>query len=303
MPKRAKAVGKKKVTTFPKIKIIHIGPQGTMQRPKSPSRGCNAIKEALHRVNRRYKVYLHDSRAEAVRQAEVVIAIGAVKRSFGKPTLILSGELSPARYSDKIRRFLRETGATSVAFALTSNQSYWGIHKTIYYAFNWHRPNYSAFSEEDKQEVRQLYEQDGWTQPELAAKYGVSQPAITYVITGYPDHARFGDLRKKGYVTISSLALDTGAYFYEAVAKAEQMKITLKRVGPMFTMIDRKEARRLKAALRRRVATRNRRLIERKAQGLKGYSTRPDKDIPGWGTLQKRLSLSGNRKNKGKKTG
>lgn len=279
---------KKRLTKFMQLKEIHIGPQGTNTQPRSPSRGCNAIVEAVGRINRRYKTHLHDSRAAAVREAEAVISIGPVRRSFGKPTLILSGELSPAKYSDQIRRFLAETKVRSVAFALTNNQSYWGIHKTIFRAFDWSQKDYSTFSDEDKQTVRRLYE-EGWTQPELAQKYGVSQPAITYLVTGYPDAKRFSSLRKKGHVTITSLVTETGTYFGEAIAKAEQLGITFHKVGPMLSFIDRADAKRLRAALRRRAAARERRLEE-------GFTYVVDPDIPGWGT--KKVCLSGTRKRK-----
>ncbi len=279
---------KTRLTRFPKLKEVHIGPQGTNTQPKSPSRGCHAIVEAVGRVNRRYSLNLHDSRVSAVRAAEAVISIGPVKRSFGKPTLVLAGEISPAKYSDKIRRFLAEKGVRSVAFALTNNQSYWSLHKTIFRAFDWSQKDYSAFSDEDKQTVRALYE-EGWTQTELAQKYGVSQPAIAYLVTGYPDGERFSSLRKKGYVTISNLAIATGTYFPEAVLKAEQMGVTFHPMGPMLTFVDRADAKRLKAALKRRAAARERRREE-------GFTCQPDKDIPGWAL--KDVCLSGMRKNK-----
>lgn len=288
---------KKKFTTFKSLREVHIGPQGTMQQPHSPSRGCNAIAEAVSRVPRRYKVTLHQSRAGAVRAADVVIAIGPVKRSFGKPTLKLEGEISPAKYSDKIRRFLKETGARSVAFALTNTQSYWSLHKTVFMAFNWTRPDFSAFSDEDRQAVRRLYEIDGWTQPEIADKFGVSQPAIAYIVTGYPDHDRFRALRKQGFVTVSKVADGVGISFYEAFYKAEQLGMTFHKVGPMFTMIGRKDARRLKAALQRRLVAREKRKAKRVAAGLTGYSKVADPSIPGWSVASLGRSVSGLRRN------
>lgn len=286
------------LTTFPKLKAVHIGPQGTDTVPNSPSRGCNAITEAVNRTGRSYQIHLHRSRAEAVRQAQVVVAIGPVKRSFGKPTLSLPGELSPSRYSDKIRRFLKQTGATSVAFALTSNQSYWGIHKTIYRAFDWNRRDYTSLHDDDRQEIRRLYEVEGWTVREIADKFGVSQPAITYVTTGYPDGARFKGLRKRGYRTINSIATETGSVFGEAVLKAQQLGISLNRVGPMLTLINRKDSRRLKEAMQRRVVAKAKRKVEREEQGLSAYSRQPDPDMPGWSQKVAKLNISGNKRNK-----
>jgi hypothetical protein len=214
--------------------------------------------------------------------AQVVISVGSVKTSFGKPTLILEGEISPARYADKVRHFLRETGATSVAFALNSNQSYWGLYRLVSLSFDWSRPDWSAFTDEDKQEARRLYE-SGHTQNQLASLFGVSQPAIAYVVTGYPDKVLFQKFRGAGFTTINSIVTSVpGSYFPEAVAKAEQLGLTLHKVGPLLNMLDRRDAKRLREALKRRVKARAKRIAIRKAQGKTGWSCVPDKDLPGF---------------------
>jgi hypothetical protein len=199
------------------------------------------------------------SRAEAIRNADVVITFGPVKKSFGKPTLKLVGELLVTVHSDQIRRFLRETGATSVAFALTSNQPYWKVFKVVRHAFDWSRKNFSAMTHEQKQEIRDLYA-EGVNQTQLSIMFGISQPAITFIVTGHSDRNHFSQLRSQGYVTLNTLAMKENVAWPDAEKKAEDLKIKIHKIGPMLMMVDRKDAKRLRSALKRVYINRSKRL-------------------------------------------
>jgi len=190
------------------------------------------------------------SRASAVRNAGVVIAIGPVKRSFGRPTLKLEGEPSVYAHGLKIRRFLKSTKATSVAFALTSNQPYWKVFKLIRYAFDWSRKDLRRLSDEKRQEIRDLHA-EGFKQRKLAAMFGISQPAVTFIVTGHSDHAHFANVRKQGFITLNQLAEEENVYWMDAERKSVDLNIHVHKVGPMYNMVNRKDAKRLRASLQR----------------------------------------------------
>ena len=252
--------GKKYITIFPRLRTVYIGPQSTRRRGHVRNgRGGrleDSIEEALKHSTKKMCVRKSSSRAEAVRNAQVVITIGSVKRSFGKPTLNLVGELLVPIHSDLIRRFLRDTGATSVAFALTSNQPYWKVFKVIRHAFDWSRRNFCALTHEQKQEIRDLYV-EGATQRQLSARFGISQPAITYIVTGYADHEYFASVRKQGFVTLNKLAEEENVYWLDADKKAVDLNIKIHKIGPMYGMIDKKDSKRLRASLQRVFIRRN----------------------------------------------
>lgn len=246
--------GKKHVTTFPLLRTVYIGPQSTRRRGHVRNgRGGrleDSIEAALKYSTKKVLVKKSSSRVEAVRNAQVVITIGPVKRSFGKPTLNLVGELLVPVHSDLIRRFLRETKATSVAFALTANQPYWKVFKLFRHAFDWSRRNFDALSHNQKQEIRDLHA-EGATQRQLSALFGVSQPAITYIVTGYADHEHFASVRKQGFVTLNKLAEEANVYWMDAQRKVVDLNICVHKVGPMYNMVNRGDAKRLRASLRR----------------------------------------------------
>jgi hypothetical protein len=245
---------KNHVTTFPRLRTVYIGPQSASKRPDSykghRGRIEDSIEEALKYATKKVSVKKSSNRTEAVPNAQVVIAIGPVKRSFGKPTLKLTGELLVPTHVGQIRRFLRDTKATSVAFALTSNQPYWKVFKLVRYAFDWSRKDMRRLSDEQKQEIRDLYA-EGTKQRQLATMFGVSQPAITFTVTGYADHAHFASIRKQGFVTLNKLAEEENVYWLDAERKSVDLNIHVHKVGPMYNMVDRKDAKRLRASLRR----------------------------------------------------
>ncbi len=210
----------------------------------------DSIEEALKYATKEVSVKKSSSRTEAVRNAKVVITLGPVKRSFGKPTLNLVGELLVPVHGVQIRNFLRDTKATSVAIAITSNQPYWKVFKLVRYAFDWSRKDLRRLSHEQKQEVRDLYA-EGTTQRELSGLYGVSQPAITFIVTGYSDHEHFANIRKQGFVTLNKLSIEENVYWMDAERKAVDLNIHIHKVGPMYNMVNRKDASRLRASLRR----------------------------------------------------
>ncbi len=245
---------KNHVTTFPQLRTVYIGPQST-QRRRAPGRGhrsslVDSIEEALKYATKEVSIKKSSSRTEAVRNAQVVIALGPVKRSFGKPTLKLTGELLVLAHVVQIRRFLRDTKATSVAFALTSNQPYWKVFKLIRYAFDWSKKDMRRLSDEQRQEIRDLYA-EGTKQGQLATMFGVSQPAITFIVTGYADHAHFANVRKQGFVTLNKLSIEENVYWMDAEKKAVDLNIHIHKVGPLYNMVNRKDASRLRASLRR----------------------------------------------------
>lgn len=255
--------GKKHITTFPRLRTVYIGPQSTRRRGHVRNgRGGrleDSIEMAMKYSTKKLCVRKASSRAEAVRNAQVVITIGPVKKAFGKPTLNLVGELLVPVHSDLIRRFLRDTKATSVAFALTTNQPYWKVFKVLRHAFDWSRRNFDALTHEQKQEIRDLYV-EGATQRQLSARFGISQPAITYIVTGYADHEYFASVRKQGFVTLNKLAEEENVYWPDAERKAIDLNIHIHKVGPLYGMVNRKDAKRLRASLQRVFVNRSKRL-------------------------------------------
>ena len=143
------------ITTFPKLRTVYLGPLATRKNRSGAGRNCHAIEEALQHSTRQLKIRKIDSLAEAVKRAQVVISLGSAKKSFGKPTLKLEGELNGREHSDEIRRFLRSTKATSVVFAFAQDQSYWKVFKVIRYAFDWTRRDFATLTHEQKQEIRE----------------------------------------------------------------------------------------------------------------------------------------------------
>ncbi len=243
---------KNHVTTFPQLKTVHIGPQKPNSSRKNEKSGrlADAIRAALKYSTKKMCVREASSRAEAIRNAEVVITLGPVKRSFGKPTLNLVGELLVPVHVDLIRKFLRDTKATSVAFALTANLPYWKVFKLVRYAFDWSRKDLRRLSHEQKQEIRDLHA-EGAKQRQLATMFGISQPAITFIVTGYADHEHFATVRKQGFVTLNQLAEEENVYWQDAERKSVDLNIHVHKVGPMYNMVEKKDAKRLRASLRR----------------------------------------------------
>jgi len=244
------------VTAFPRLRTVYLGPQGTRRNRSGPGRNFNAVEEALSHSTRKLCIRRGASRTEAVRQAKVVIAFGPVKKSFGKPTLKILGELNTFKHSDEIRRFLKSTGATSVAFALSPSLPYWKVFRLVRHAFDWSRKDFNALSHEEKQEIRELHATGDWSQRALANSFGISQPAITYIVTGYADHTHFQEIREKGFVTLNQLAEDEGVYWCDVEQKVVDLDVSIHKVGPMYRMVDRHDARRLRRSLRCLIAQR-----------------------------------------------
>lgn len=282
-PYRAKP--NRKLTTFSALREVIWSPEEG-KRWKTPSRGIyrpSPVVQAVKASRRRYRFTLADSRADATRRADVVITMGPVKRNFGKPTLKLGGELSGNVHSDQIRRFLFSEAPRSVAFAIAPGQPYWKIFKIIRKAFDWSKNDVTALSDEDRQTVRELWATGEWTAKELAADFEVSQPAITFMVTGSSDGKLFAQRHKDGWRTLNSF-VEGHAYWPDVLAKAEDLGLRVEGVGPMYKMVDKAGARKLKAAVQRLRIRKEKEAVVRDAKraaspaaGNKGIKFRPNK--------------------------
>ncbi len=265
---------KKHLTTFPKLRTVFIHPQEfkpSASGPPNPWRNGHAIEQALEHSTKTMRVLRADSRIDAIRRAEVVIAVGDVPHSTGKQTLKLVGEVGAQKHSDDVRRFLRKTGATSVAIALAPGQAFWRVYRLFRHSFDWSRKDFCVLTHEDKQEARKLWATGDWTQRQLADHFGVSQPAITYIVTGYADEELFKRVRKEGYVTLNWLATIENMYYFDVENVVEELNVNIHRVGPLYNMVNRYDARIVRKALRRLRTERKREKARLKRECKRGH--------------------------------
>ena len=240
------------ITTFPELRTVFIGPQGAHVTGKmSAYRGANPVRTALRTIPRAYVVHQENTRSEAIHKADVVIVFGAVKQGFGKPFLKLVGEPSPRHHATLIRSFLRNHKARSVAFVQTDGIPFWKIYKVVRRAFDWSQRDLNYLGDAKRQKIRQLHSTRRFTHKQLAEMFNCSQPAITFVVTGHTDRKHFKYLRKSGYVTLSSLATETGTNWGDVEKKAEDLGIVPVRTGPRSIMVRGEDKHRLKKALKR----------------------------------------------------
>ncbi len=246
------------VTTFPALRTVFLGPQGAHLVGKmSAYRGANPVRTALRTIPRTYVVHQENTRTEAAHKADVVIVFGAVKQGFGKPVLKLVGEPSPRHHATLIRSFLRNNKARSVAFVQTDGIPFWKIYKVVRRAFDWSQRDLKYLGDSKREKIRKLYNTGRFTQKQLAEKFECTQPAITFVVTGHTDKDHFKRLRKSGYVTLNALATETGTSWIDVQRKAEDLGIQPVRTGPRTIMVRGEEKHRLKKALKRIKARRD----------------------------------------------
>lgn len=249
---------RKTITTFPSLRTVFIGPQGVHAVGKmSAYRGANPVRTALRTIPRTYVVHQENTRSEAISKADVVIVFGAVKQGLGKPSLRLVGEPSPRHHATLIRSFLRNHKARSVAFVQTDGIPFWKIYKVIRRAFDWSQRDLKYLGDAKREKIRKLYSTGRFTHNQLAEMFDCTQPAITFVVTGHTDKNHFRRIRKNGYVTLNALATETGTAWVDVQRKADDLGIRPVRTGPRTIMVRGEDKHRLKKALKRIKARRD----------------------------------------------